>query len=209
MSTQNTQIYELLPQVMTELSRLGIGKGQKNQAQGYSFRGMDQLLNVCGPLLASHGIFVRPLVQSCDFVQRGDNGKMTHARVVMNYFFTAPDSSYVQVSTIGEAMDSSDKAANKAMSAALKYALVQTFLIPIVGNEDADFHSPEVEAPAVAAKLATKPLEAVDRVELSLLQAKDKETLEGIVATIRAGNWTEDEKARLREAHSKRVKEVQ
>ncbi len=206
MSTQvEPQIFKLLPLVMSELARTGIGKGQKNIGQRYKFRGIDDLLNSCGPLLARQGIFVRPLVHSSEFVERG---KMMHARVVMNYFFTAPDGSYIQVSTVGEAMDSSDKAANKAMSAALKYALIQTFLIPIVGDEDADFHNPEVQGEQPVTQLSTKPLGAVDRIEIAILQAGDKLALEEIVASIRTGNWDEDEKSRLREAYAKRMREV-
>ena len=46
----------------------------------------------------------------------------------------------------GEAMDSSDKATNKAMSAAYKYACIQTFSIPVTGEPDADADSPQVPA---------------------------------------------------------------
>jgi predicted RNA-binding protein with PIN domain len=44
----------------------------------------------------------------------------------------------VTVTTIGEAADTSDKATNKAMSAALKYALIQTFSVPTKDMDDAD-----------------------------------------------------------------------
>ena len=51
----------------------------------------------------------------------------------------------------GESMDSGDKATNKALSAAYKYAAVLAFSIPLEGIEDADAHSPEAgAAPAVA-----------------------------------------------------------
>lgn len=47
------------------------------------------------------------------------------------------------VCTYGEAMDSADKATNKAMSAAYKYAAFQTFCIPTEGDNDADATTPE------------------------------------------------------------------
>ena len=39
---------------------------------------------------------------------------------------------------VGEAMDSADKATNKALSAAYKYACFQVFCIPTEGDNDAD-----------------------------------------------------------------------
>ena len=41
-------------------------------------------------------------------------------------------------------MDTSDKATNKAMSAAYKYAAFQTFAIPTEADNDADGHTHEV-----------------------------------------------------------------
>lgn len=41
-------------------------------------------------------------------------------------------------------MDSGDKASNKAMSAAYKYAAIQTFCIPTEGDNDADSTTHEV-----------------------------------------------------------------
>lgn len=203
MTIEAGQIYQLLPLVMSDLAKAGVGKGQVNKNQGYKFRGIDDLLNVCGPVLARHGVFVRPLVDHEEWAYRGEGNKMTHARLVMRYVFTAPDGSFIEVSTVGEAMDSHDKAGNKAMAAALKYALIQTFLIPIVGDDDGDLHSPQVEA-----KLATKPLEAIDRIELAILAALDKAALEKIAAELKGGSWSDEERARLRDAYGKRMKEV-
>jgi len=46
----------------------------------------------------------------------------------------------------GEALDPSDKATAKAMTAAYKSAMVQTFCIPIAGSEDPDRSSPRVSS---------------------------------------------------------------
>ena len=54
-------------------------------------------------------------------------------------FVAASDGSKHTVKMIAEAMDRSDKATNKAMSAAYKYACFQTFCIPTEGDNDADF----------------------------------------------------------------------
>jgi predicted urease superfamily metal-dependent hydrolase len=59
-------------------------------------------------------------------------------------FVSDEDGSKTLARTFGEAMDSGDKATNKAMSAAYKYAAFQTFAIPTEGNPDADAETHEV-----------------------------------------------------------------
>ena len=56
----------------------------------------------------------------------------------------AEDASVHTIRTFGEAMDSADKATNKAMSAAYKYAAMQAFAIPTEGDNDADAHTHDV-----------------------------------------------------------------
>jgi hypothetical protein len=60
-------------------------------------------------------------------------------------FVSAEDGSKHTVKTFGEAMDSGDKATNKAMSAAYKYAAFQAFAIPTEGDNDADAQTHYVE----------------------------------------------------------------
>jgi hypothetical protein len=69
-------------------------------------------------------------------------------------FVCAIDGSKHTVKTFGEAMDSGDKATNKAMSAAYKYAAFQAFSIPTEGDNDADAHTPQVAAAMPADVLA-------------------------------------------------------
>jgi hypothetical protein len=61
------------------------------------------------------------------------------------------DSSEVNVGPmLGEASDTSDKAGNKALSAAYKYMLFQLFCIPVEGSpedRDADYSSPQLPPP--------------------------------------------------------------
>jgi hypothetical protein len=57
---------------------------------------------------------------------------------------SAEDGSKHTARTFGEAMDSGDKATNKAMSAAYKYMAFQTFAIPTEGDNDADNHTHEI-----------------------------------------------------------------
>ena len=60
-------------------------------------------------------------------------------------FVAAKDGSLHTVKVFGEAMDRSDKATNKAMSAAYKYACFQTFCIPTEGDNDTENNSHTVK----------------------------------------------------------------
>jgi hypothetical protein len=79
-------------------------------------------------------------------------------------FVSADDGSMHEVVTFGEAMDSGDKATNKAMSAAYKYACMQAFCIPTEGDNDADAKTHEVAADPV--------VDTEKAVDIDLLLAK-------------------------------------
>mgnify|MGYP000196155837 CR=1 FL=1 len=68
-------------------------------------------------------------------------GTMNYTRLLVGYSFYAADGSSVRAVVAGEAMDSADKSTNKAMSAALKYALLQIFCVPTeMDDADAETH---------------------------------------------------------------------
>ena len=92
------------------------------------------------------------------------NGTTLIYRVLkVQYTFHADDGSGVDVVTVGEGMDSGDKAANKAMSAAQKYAFLQTFCIPTEEQKDSEVDHYEV-APknAPPAKRPPPPKDAAE-----------------------------------------------
>jgi hypothetical protein len=105
-----------------------VGKDGFNTHQKYSFRGVDDFIGALAQPLRDHGVFM--MTEILDF-QTSVRGKMnaTHMRVAFHFYGPAGDR--VTATTLGEASDTADKASNKAMSAALKYALMQTFMIPV------------------------------------------------------------------------------
>jgi hypothetical protein len=141
------KIYQCINKVQAALACQGISKGRKNQAQGYSFRGIDDVYNVLSPLLAEHGLCILPrmLARECAERQTAKGGTMFYVTVEAEFdFVCAEDGTKHTVKTFGEAMDSGDKATNKAMSAAYKYAAFQAFAIPTEGDNDADAHTHQV-----------------------------------------------------------------
>ena len=142
------KIYQAINAVQGELAKVGIGKDRKNEAQGYRFRGIDDVFNTLAPLLARHGLCILPRCTERVCVERL-NAKGTalfYVTVRCEFDFVASeDDSTHTVVTYGEAMDSGDKATNKAMSAAMKYACMQAFSIPTEGDNDADAQTHEVQ----------------------------------------------------------------
>ena len=152
------KVYAAINAVQNAL-KAGIPKDHKNAMQGYNFRGIDDIYNVVGPLLPEHGLVILPKMVSreCEAYKNAKGNTMFHVVVKAEYrFVAAADGSCEVVEMFGEAMDSSDKATNKAMSAAYKYACIQTFSIPVTGEPDADAESPEV--PKDEERLPTRPV---------------------------------------------------
>ncbi len=140
-------VYQAINAVQAELSKVGIGKDRKNEQQGYKFRGIDEVYNALAPMLARNGLCILPRCTDRICVER-TNAKGTalfYVTVKAEFdFVSSEDGSKHTVTTYGEAMDSGDKATNKAMSAAYKYAAMQAFSIPTEGDNDADAHTHEV-----------------------------------------------------------------
>lgn len=148
------KVYEAINKVQRALAAEGISKDRKNQQQGYNFRGIDDVYNAVSPLLGAHGLCILPRVLSRECVERQSAKGSTLFYVTVDAefdFVSSEDGSKHVVKTFGEAMDSADKATNKAMSAAYKYAVMQAFAIPTEADNDADAHTHEVAPPRMTA----------------------------------------------------------
>jgi hypothetical protein len=142
-------IFKKMAAVMRDIG--SVGKDQKNTAQGFKFRGIDQFVNSLHPALVKHEVFMAPRCVSEEHelkeVTRGSGkqGVDKHVTILMEYDFFAEDGSKVTIGPIpAEGLDSGDKATNKALSAALKYALIQTFSVPTEDMAEADLESPVI-----------------------------------------------------------------
>lgn len=150
-------VYKAIAAVMGELAQVGIAKNRKNQQQGFNFRGIDDVYNALAPLMARHGltIFPRVVERHCTERTSAKGGVLFSVTLRVQFdFVAAEDGSHHTVEVIGEAMDSGDKASNKAMSAAMKYCCLMTFMAPTEGAEDADATTHEVADAITAAQLS-------------------------------------------------------
>lgn len=148
-------IHKAMRAVMEDVG--AIGKDRKNPQQGYSFRGIDDVMAALQPLFVKHGIVCTPrvLTHEREVLQTKNGGTMASVRLLVEHTYEAADGSTAVSTTFGEAMDSGDKASNKAMSAALKYSHTFSFCIPTYEKLDTEEASPEM-APRPAAQ-STRP----------------------------------------------------
>jgi hypothetical protein len=122
-----------------------IEKTRKNQAQGFQFRGIDDAMNELHGTFAKHSLFLTHEILEHSMTEREtrNGGKSFHHIAKVRFTFWAPDGSNVQATGVGEAADSGDKGAGKAMAYALKVCLLQTFLIPTEEEKDPDYRVTE------------------------------------------------------------------
>ena len=132
-------IYNAMAKIAAEIG--AIGKDKKcQQGASFSYRGIDDVYNALNPIMAKNGVFVLPIAHERTSENRAtrNGGAMEVVVMRMEYQFCHEDGSSVTCQTVGEAMDSGDKATNKAMAIAHKYAILQAFCIPTEDMEDPD-----------------------------------------------------------------------
>ncbi len=174
-------VYQCIAAVAAEIAHEGISKNRKNQQQGYNFRGIDDVYNALAPVIAKHGLVILPRCLERQVTERPNKsgGVIFSVTVDAEFdFVSSHDGSKHTVKTYGEAMDSADKATNKAMSAAYKYAAFQTFCIPTEGDNDADATTHQVgsgDAKAAARAPAKAGPELLTKDEIANITALAQE----------------------------------
>lgn len=136
-------IYSAICGIMEDIGV--VGKNDTNKQQGFKYRGIDSVMNALNPAMIKHKIFCVPevLEQTREERTTAKGATLIYSVCKMRYRFYATDGSSVDAVVVGEGMDSGDKATNKAMSVAFKYACFQTFCIPtedLMDDPDADSH---------------------------------------------------------------------
>lgn len=135
-----SKIQSALNAAMRDIAVKGIGKTQKNEAQNYRFRGIEQAMNELSPIMVNNGITVASRYADLSIIERvkGDPKDAKATRFVTlkgTFTFTAEDDSSITCEAYGEAMDSGDKAVIKAQSVAFRTALFQLFVVPTMSMD--------------------------------------------------------------------------
>jgi len=177
MATSEPNLYKKLLAITEEIGK--IDKTGNNSAQGYRFIEQAQVVAEVRVQLAKHGVVIIPETVSRTIdryvvtkpgYKAGDPPKEQasyHVNVVSRYTIINADNPEERITCewdAGEALDTSDKATNKAVTASDKYFLMKLFKIS--DRDDPDASSPE--APTTPPKAATKPVEP-PKVETGLI----------------------------------------
>ncbi len=117
-------------------------KDGHNSGQNYTYLSEEKVTTTLHDAFTKAGLTMRPLAMEILSEYEYPTAKsVAHGRVIRVTYELRDGEDSLIVQTIGEGADSGDKATNKAMSAALKYALRQTCLIST--GDDPDRASPE------------------------------------------------------------------
>jgi hypothetical protein len=134
-------VYAAINLASAELARAGLPKQNFNLQDDYFYRSIDDVIGCLAPALASHGLCVLPRV----IERHADNRTGLHQTILCHVtlkvafdLVSVEDGSCHTVMSYGEALDEGDKATAKAMSSAYKSAMLQSFCIPVVGEDDPD-----------------------------------------------------------------------
>lgn len=151
-----------------------IGKDSRNQQQNFNFRGIDAVYNELHALMAKHGVYTTSDVLSEHHEERqtAKGGTLLYRIYRIAYTFHAEDGSSVTSTVVGEGMDSGDKASNKALAIAHKYALLQAFMVPTSDMPDPDAESHEVTRHVPSMKEITEGLRACQTMAELVQKAK-------------------------------------
>ena len=127
-------IYESINRVMRDVTSLG--KMQKSQHQGFNFRGIDDVMNHCGPAMRKHGVVAAPIkVEAVAGEKQLRNSVAKSMDLIVTIRWANTEGEFMDTQVAAEAFDSGDKATAKAMSVALRTAYLQVLCLP---TEEAD-----------------------------------------------------------------------
>jgi len=146
-SNTTNNVHSRIIAIIADLPAIGKDSEISGGGQRYKYRGIDDIMPSIKGLLSKHGVHLAPTFSVIDDQtwevarDRGGSTRWRHVTISGTFRFYGAEGDYIEVTTIGEGKDSADKAYNKAMTAALKYALIQTFAI--ADGEDPDHDRPE------------------------------------------------------------------
>lgn len=141
---EHPKIFGAIAAVIADVG--AVAKDKVNTQQGFKYRSVDDVFNALHPALAKNKVFIVPriLEQQREAAVTKSGSKMTLVICKIKFTFYAEDGSHIESIIIGEGLDTGDKATNKAMAIAYKYACFQVFCIPTEEMVDPDSERPEM-----------------------------------------------------------------
>lgn len=178
---ENTpKVYAAICQVSDTLRAEGIGKRQGIGLK-FAYRSIEDVLFSLSPLLVKAHLCIYPIkVEQINHqILPTSKSSQRLVQLLITYRVScSDDGSYIDCQSIGDGMDSSDKATGKAMSYAYKSLMFQLFCIPIQGQPDPDatqdVELTDAALDEAALDAASKGMEAYQKFWQGLDQASRK-----------------------------------
>jgi hypothetical protein len=203
-------VFEALSAAMDEVQ--AVGKGDRNNEQGYSFRGIDAVVNAVGPVFRKHGIVPVPVKVEASYrdVLTSREKRSRECTVTVTYRFYGPAGDFIEAQVPGESMDFGDKGAPKAMSVAYRILLLQTLCIPTHEPEpDAQTYERAREDAGPSAKQTAAYDELSKQIAAAESQAGLKVGWDMLVAAYKADEITTQQANELKAAMTARKVELE
>lgn len=120
-------------------------KGGRNSAQNYSFLSERQITERFKELFEKHGIFFH-YSSTITATRTTPSGKQTLTDVLVEYKFIDVESGEsIEGQAVGQGTDANDKGVYKAVTGAIKYIFMKTFLIPTGDDPEEDSKDPALK----------------------------------------------------------------
>lgn len=143
-------VVEALRRVMRDLPSIGRDQTASQSQGGYAYRGIEQITKHTQGLFARHGVVFTPRVLSYEVRDLTINNKpWTDVYELVEYTVYGPggiEDRIIVGPILAIGRDNSDKGANKCLTQALKYALLQALCISDA-KDDTDGQTHEADAP--------------------------------------------------------------
>lgn len=141
---ENEPIHVLLDKVSRDVG--AVRKDGHNKNQNFHFRGIDAVVNATHSALREYGVVVVPKVLSADYEKITTSGgkASVSVRLMVEHEWRGPGGDVLVSRVAAEANDTADKATSKAMSVALRTALLQVLHLP-TDDPDPDLSHNEIE----------------------------------------------------------------
>lgn len=168
--------HEIIQNVMADVQ--GLAKKDRNQAQGFNFRGIDAVMNAVGPSLRKHGGFITPNLDRVEYsTATTSKGTIQNvARVVVTYAVMGSEGEPILGSVAAEAFDTGDKATAKAMSVAYRTFLLQLLCLP-TDEPDPDSFTYEATTRDFIAEAQGLKVEKLRELYVEAVKAKAPQTV--------------------------------
>ena len=153
MTTKENEEYPLSIEVLLHRVMADIGVVEKtgyNKSQNFYHRTIDDTMNAAHRALIAHGVIVLPKVlnKTSERVATKGGGTAQRVELTVGYSFVGPTGDCLTATVVSESIDYGDKATSKAMSMALKVALLQSLMIP-TDELDPDSETYELDDPSI------------------------------------------------------------